>query len=220
MRGRFDYVLSITNTVAGGLGSQGSNSTKDEGSGPEEKFDLAQARGILQRTIRHFSYVLENIPSAYSRSRENIDKVRIELLDIDASDDSELYFEKAVRNLHMCLDADAARSTSASSEAQEEHARPISLDHPEVASFIAKLHTARATESLIYLSLVNQKKGLEDLMEFMKTQEAWAKPTGNMLGDINRRLKGKVDKAELLSALEEVATLAKEWDSMIEGFLE
>lgn len=58
MRGRFDYVLSITNTVVGGLGSQGSNPTKNEGSGPEEKFDLAQARGILQRTIRHFSYSL------------------------------------------------------------------------------------------------------------------------------------------------------------------
>lgn len=59
----------------------------------------------------------------------------------------------------MRLDADAARLMPASSEAQEEQARPISLDHPEVASFIAKLHTARATESLIHLSLVNQKKG-------------------------------------------------------------
>jgi hypothetical protein len=125
--------------------------------------------------------------------------------DINASGDSELFYEEAVENLNMRLDADAARAKSASSEEQEEGARPISLDHPEVAFFIQKLHSARTMESVIHKSLVIQKRGLNYLTESRKTQEAWAKPTRGMPGDINRLLKGKVDKTGVLSALEEVA---------------
>jgi hypothetical protein len=216
MHRRLAYILSIADEVTDKLRNQGSNPTKDEGS----RFELADARMILRRTIGHFSDLLQHVPSVYSRLMEDIDKVRIELSDINASGDSELFYGKAVKNLNMRLNADAARATSARSEEQEEGARPISLDHPEVAFFIQKLHSARAMESMTHHSLVTQKKGLNYLTESMKTQEAWAKPTGRMLGDINRLLEGKVDKAGLLSALEEVARLAKEWNSMIEDLAE
>ncbi|KAH6632222.1 hypothetical protein F5144DRAFT_602968 [Chaetomium tenue] len=225
---RLVYILRAIGDDGERLRNLENNTAKDAGSwfqwsrSAEPKLGPEKAK--LQRMVRHFWDILQQVSSAYSRFQKDINTVDLALSTIVLQDEKTdknpfLFFGEGIVRINERFDSKGASSSSASYEKGKECKNgngAISPDDPEAATFIQNLHTVHIVGSLFHSSFSNARVRLKMLAEAMEKQAEWAEFAKSTLGMVDSALRDQIAPPELVVAIEGVVGLAEELRVMIE----
>ncbi|KAK4044146.1 hypothetical protein C8A01DRAFT_31748 [Parachaetomium inaequale] len=205
------------------------------------KSGLAGEKSKVKRMLDSYLNLIKHVRVARALSQDDISSLERYLdlrmatkpNDVKADDtfgNPGVFFQNGIKSLNSDFEPKPAGSTKsrATGRHQQQHGEqdmtkadgsqkvPISMDDPEVASFVMDLHTAQGAGSLFHGSFQNVKMRLQRLSKAMQDEEKFADNTEKDLDRIDRQLGGAKTPEELQPFAEELVSLAKEWLNIIQ----